>query len=142
MDRALGRIHISDAEILGLVARGESRFEESTYLPKLPPGVHVRSVHAEPTTLGQTFIIESETPVVGWTQYVEPGVQIPLSPAYLEKRSEVKDNAKDPEHMIKRMTIRELLFNLENDILEDGDTGANVDMTVEEYLRLIASYSE
>jgi hypothetical protein len=142
MDRALGRIFISDAEILGIMARGKHMVEEVTYLPDLPYGVSVRSVHSSPMHRGQDFILESAAPVEGWTQYVDPGVEIPLSPAYLEKKSEVRDNAKEPEYMIKHMTVRELLFNLESDILEDGDTGANVDMTVEEYLRLIASYSE
>ncbi|QIW88719.1 hypothetical protein P59_122 [Bacillus phage P59] len=142
MERALGRITLNDTEILGIIARGEHRFEGHTYLPKLPSGVTVRSVHNDPVSLGQTFILESEFPVEGWTQYVEPGREIPLSPAGLEKKVKVKDNAKDPEYMIKKMTIRELLFSLEDDILEDGDTGATVDMTIEEYLRLVASYSE
>ena len=33
----------------------------------------------------------------------------------------------------KKMTLRNFLTNLNNDLMEDGDTGVHLDMTLEEY---------
>jgi len=40
-----------------------------------------------------------------------------------------------PEAVIKKMTLNQLLRNIENDLLEDADSGIHMDMTIEEYLR-------
>jgi len=41
---------------------------------------------------------------------------------------------KKPAEVIKSMTLYQLLRNIENDLLEDADSGIRMDMTVEEYL--------
>jgi hypothetical protein len=137
MERALGRVSISQQDIMGIVARGTHHIEEATFLPKLPEGVRVRSVHDDPISMSQIFILESEKPVEGWTDYVESGLSIPLSPVATQTMKRAVDHRYDPEYMIKKMTIRELLFSFE-DVLEGEDIVANTDMTIYEYLRLIA----
>jgi hypothetical protein len=47
---------------------------------------------------------------------------------------ELEDNDVTVNAKIKEMTVRQLLVNLSNDLLEDGDTGVHLDMTIEEYL--------
>jgi hypothetical protein len=133
MERALGRVSISQQAMMGIIARGTHKIEEATFLPKLPVGVHVRSVHEDPISMSQIFILESAEPVEGWTDYVTPGVEIPLSPVAMQLMGRVVDNTKDPEYLIRHMTIRELV-NASTQIALDTER-PQLDLTIEEFLR-------
>lgn len=137
---ALGKVVLSDQAIMQIVARGTHVMEVEQYLPKLPKGVTVRSVHTEPTTLAHIFILESAEPVEGWTEYVEPGVQIPLSKASMNTMQKVVDNRKDPEFLMRTLSLRCLIANIDNDIKDGRDSGINLNMTIEEYL--LSLYNE
>jgi hypothetical protein len=75
-----GCIHVSWDIILSLLAPPDTQFAVQYYLPPLPDGVFVHSVHSHPLTGGFEFIITSDEPVEGWTTDHIAGEVIQESP--------------------------------------------------------------
>ncbi|QDP42892.1 hypothetical protein HWC53_gp197 [Bacillus phage vB_BmeM-Goe8] len=136
-----GRISIDWQTALAIVARGKYDVEQRCWLPKLPEGVAARSVHNNYISGSFDYILESEKPVEGWTQEVEEGVEIPLSQAWT-MMCKVVHTAKEPENIIKTMTLQRLLMNINNDLREDADSGIKMSMTIEEYLNNLYNETE
>jgi hypothetical protein len=141
MERALGRISIDEQEILQIVARGTHLMEQFTFLPKLPSGVSVRSVHDDPISRSKIYILESDAPIEGWTQFVEPGREIPLSSVAMEKKGQVVNNAKDPEYWYRNMTLEQFLSSVRWDKVNNV-AGFHMRMTIEDYLRHFIAATE
>jgi hypothetical protein len=131
---AKGLVSLGKDMVVGIVARGQYSFEQRCWLPKLPEGVSVHSVHYNYLRDCFDVILVSLEPITGWTGYVEDGVEIPVSPVQHEIYCKAKSTAKEPENIIKTMSLRKLIMNVENDLREDADTGVSLDMTIEEYL--------
>ena len=131
---ARGLVTIGKDMLVGIVARGQYSFEQRCWLPKLPKEVTVHSVHYNYLRDCFDIILVSLEPVAGWTGYVEAGVEVPVSPVQHEMYCKAKSTANEPENLIKTMSIRKLMMNIENDLREDADSGVSLDMTIEEYL--------
>jgi hypothetical protein len=128
-----GRINVDWQTALSIVARGQYDVEQRCWLPKLPEGVTARSVHNNYVSGSFDYILESVEPVEGWTQEVEEGTEIPLSQSWAMMCKAVH-TAQEPENIIKTMSLRKLMMNMESDLQEDADSGIRLDMTIEEYL--------
>jgi len=136
-----GRISIDWQTTLAIVARGQYDVEQRCWLPKLPEGVTARSVHNNYVSGSFDYILESEKPVEGWTQEVEEGTEVPLSQSWA-MMCKVVHTAKEPENIIKTMTLQRLLMNINNDLREDADSGIKMSMTIEEYLNNLYNETE
>jgi len=131
---ARGLVSLGKEMIMSIVARGQFSYEQRCWLPKLPKGVNVHSIHYNYRSDCFDVILESLEPVEGWTGYVESGTEVPTSPVQHEMYCQAGATSKEPENIIKTMTLQRLLMNINNDLREDADSGIKMSMTIEEYL--------